>query len=195
MDHGTDDLCQRRLHNQVRKKLGSKQALTLIGDLGRVCKTLAGHEFVSTACRIFWSVWGGFTRCSNPQSRVAELRLTSDSVIFEYHARPGVIRTRLWTERGLLPFIRSTICPKANSSVKCEMGSLRWPDLKRIVTHGGVRLLFFPTALNFRKRWTGHGDKESRTKSEGRLFTHYRRRPSELSSDYNNRRHERPMVA
>jgi hypothetical protein len=28
---------------------------------------------------------------------------------------------RLWAERGLLPFIRSTICPKANSSVKREM--------------------------------------------------------------------------
>jgi hypothetical protein len=35
---------------------------------------------------------------------------------------PGVIRTRLWTERGLPPFIRSTICPEANSNIKREMG-------------------------------------------------------------------------
>jgi hypothetical protein len=28
---------------------------------------------------------------------------------------------RLWAEKGLLAFIRSTICPEANSNVKCEM--------------------------------------------------------------------------
>jgi len=27
----------------------------------------------------------------------------------------------LWPEKGLLAFIRSTICPEANSNVKCEM--------------------------------------------------------------------------
>jgi hypothetical protein len=28
---------------------------------------------------------------------------------------------RLWADKGLLAFIRSTICPEANSKVKCEM--------------------------------------------------------------------------
>ena len=63
---------------------------------------------------------------------------------------PGVIRTRLWTERGLLPFIRSTICPESNSNVKREMGILGGPLQKRIVTHGGVPLpLFFSNCLKF----------------------------------------------
>jgi hypothetical protein len=49
------------------------------------------------------------------------LRLTSDFLIFGYHARRGELSERLWPEKGLLAFIRSTICPEANSNVKCEM--------------------------------------------------------------------------
>jgi hypothetical protein len=49
---------------------------------------------------------------------------TSDSGIFGYHARPGVIRTSMAERRGSLAFIPSTICPEANSKVKCENESL-----------------------------------------------------------------------
>ncbi|MGA7393850.1 MAG: hypothetical protein WBW78_14435, partial [Terrimicrobiaceae bacterium] len=47
--------------------------------------------------------------------------LTSDSVIFGYHARPRVIRTFI-ARKGLLALIRRTGCPEANSNVKREMG-------------------------------------------------------------------------
>jgi hypothetical protein len=47
--------------------------------------------------------------------------LTSDSVIFGYHARPRVIRTFI-AGKGLLALIRRTGCPEANSNVKREMG-------------------------------------------------------------------------
>ena len=53
-------------------------------------------------------------------------RQTSDSVIFQYHANTGVIH--LWAEKGLLPFIRSTICPEADSNVKREMKARSEPS-------------------------------------------------------------------
>ena len=48
-------------------------------------------------------------------------RRTSDCVLFRYHARLGVIRTFMG-RKGLVMFIRRTICPEANSNVKRERG-------------------------------------------------------------------------
>ena len=71
--------------------------------------------------------------------------LTSDSVFFGYHARPGVIRTFMGRE-GLLAFIRNTICSEANSNVKCEMTIFRGrgdPALKANCHSRRVPLLLF----------------------------------------------------
>ena len=70
-----------------------------------------------------------------------------NSAIFGYHARPGVIRTFMRRE-GLPAFIRSTICPEANSNVKCEMkmfGTAATRSKSELSLTGGVPLpSFFP---------------------------------------------------
>ena len=53
---------------------------------------------------------------------------------------------RLWAEKRPLAFIRSPICPEANSNVKREMrifGDRGDLLKKRIVTHSGLRSLSF----------------------------------------------------
>jgi hypothetical protein len=78
---------------------------------------------------------------------------------------------RLWGKEWASG-IRSTICPEANSNVKCETRIFGDYDRR---SRRRSPLLFFPTASNSRTQWTGHGGERVPHQSEGRQFAHYRR--------------------
>jgi len=67
---------------------------------------------------------------------------------------------RLWGKEWASG-IRSTICPEANSNVKCETRIFGDYDRR---SRRRSPLLFSPTASNSRTQWTGHGGEEFRTR-------------------------------
>jgi hypothetical protein len=67
--------------------------------------------------------------------------------------------------KGLLPFIRSTICPESNSNVKREMGILGGRSNSELSSRRrSPPTPLFSNGLKSRKQWAGHGGKESRTR-------------------------------
>ena len=82
---------------------------------------------------------------------------------------------------SLLVFIRSTMCPQANSSIKCEMRIFGGPALKSVVSsRRRSPPLFFPTALNFPQTMDRPRRQRVRRQSKARQFAHYRRGFSEV---------------
>ena len=82
---------------------------------------------------------------------------------------------RLWAGRGLLPFIWSPICPKANSKVKCGNENPLAAEATR--SKSELSLAAFPLLF---PNQTGHGGKESRTRVKVGKFAHYRSHLSEV---------------
>src|SRR6476660_8033667 len=99
---------------------------------------------------------------------------------------PG-LSERLLAEWRLLPFIRSTICPEANSNVKREMAIFGGSALKAN-RHSRRRSPppLFPNCLQFPANNGPATATRVLRQSEGQLFAHYRSGSSEVSGDYNN---------
>jgi hypothetical protein len=99
---------------------------------------------------------------------------------------PGVIRTRLWTERGLLPIHSEHNLPEGK--LRRRDDNLRRPlrpALKADCPHGRVPLLFLPNCLKFPQNGTGHAAKSPAPESRSAI-AHCRRGSSEVRTEYNN---------
>ena len=144
-----------------------------------------------------------FGICSNPE---VSFRRSPDETACCNKPAVGFL-VRWFLAESFLPFIQApsaTSFPcrrsthwfrKVGETRACRLVPSMARSKSELLLTAAFASSLFPTALNFPQTMDRPRRQRVPHQGKGRLFAHYRRGLSEVRSDYNNRRHERPMDA